>query len=57
MLDDIANGDLAVPLPAGDVNNPTSTTENQEKIFTRSKREIVSGDLRNEDEDHTLDVV
>ena len=57
MLDDIASGDLAVPVPAGQTNLPTSTTLGQEKIFTRSKFDISGGELRNPDEGKSLDTV
>lgn len=56
MLDDIANKDLTLPLPAGATNLPTSTTLGQQKIFTRSKFEE-DGTLRNPDEGKSLDVV
>ena len=56
MLDDIANNDLTLPLPAGQTNLPTSTTLGQQKVFTRSKFDE-DGNLRNEDEGKSLDVV
>lgn len=57
MLDKIANGTIGLPLPAGDINMPHSSTLGQEKVFTHSKFETGSGDLRNEDEARSLDDV
>ena len=57
VLGKIADGDLAIPLPSGSINDPQSTTEGQEKIFSRSKFEKESGTRRNEDEIGTLDVI
>ena len=36
-LDDLADGNLGLPLPSGAINLPQSNTQNQEKIFSRSK--------------------
>ncbi len=55
-LQKIADKDIALPLPGGDINLPQSTTEGQEKVFSRSKFEKDSGTRRNEDEIGTLDV-
>ena len=53
----IADGDMAIPLPAGSINNPQSTTSGQQKVFTRTKREVGTGTIRNEDEGKSLDTV
>lgn len=55
VLKDIADGDLSVPLPSGVFNLPQSNTENQEKVFTRSKFDS-DGNLLNEEETGSLDV-
>ena len=55
-LDDLAEGNLGLPLPTGSINDPVSTTENQEKEFTPRKRDF-QGNVLNKDEDGTLNVV
>ena len=57
LLMKIADGDMALPLPAGSINLPRSSTKGQEKIFSRTKRGVGTGTVLNEDEDKTLDVV
>jgi hypothetical protein len=56
LLRKIADGEMALPLPSGAINLPHSTTEGQEKVFTRSKFDH-DGTRRNEDESGSLDVV
>lgn len=55
-LDEIAAGESALPLPAGTLNLPRSTTEDQQKIFTRTKLDK-SGTIKNPDEPKSLDVI
>lgn len=55
-LQKVADQDIALPLPAGSINLPQSTTEDQEKAFSRSKFDKETGTQRNEDEIGTLDV-
>jgi phage gp36-like protein len=57
MLTSIADGDIILPLPASSNSNPRSNTEGQEPIFTRSKFETSSGEVKNPDEGHSLDTV
>lgn len=56
LLQKIADGDLALPLPAGAINMPQSTTEGQEPIFTRTKFNTSDGSVRNDDQRGSLDV-
>ncbi len=56
VLAKIADGALSLPLPSGAINDPQSTTQGQEKIFSRSKFEKESGTRLNEDEIGTMDV-
>ena len=56
LLEKIADGTVSLPLPAGTINMPQSTTESQEPIFTRSKINTSDGSLRNEDQRRSLDV-
>lgn len=55
-LDQIAAGESALPLPAGTLNLPKSTTDKQLKIFTRTKVDD-SGTVLNPDQPKSLDVV
>jgi phage gp36-like protein len=55
-LDDMARGDFTPPVVAGTTNNPTSSTRDQEKVFTRSKFDH-DGNRLNPDERGSLDVV
>ncbi len=55
-LEKVANKDLSLPLPQGSISNPQSSTLKQEKAFSRSKFDVSGGNLRNEDENKTLDV-
>lgn len=57
ILDKIATGAIGLPLPAGSINMPHSSTLGQEKSFSRTKSDVGTGDIRNEDEQHTLDGV
>lgn len=55
ILEKIATGAIGLPLPAGTINLPHSSTLGQEKAFSRTKVDIGTGTVRNEDEQHTLD--
>jgi hypothetical protein len=55
-LDALARGELNLPLPTADINDPRSTTLGQAKIFTRTKTDN-AGTVRNPDEAGSLDVV
>lgn len=57
LLMKIADGDMALPLPAGSINLPQSTTKGQQKIMTRTKRGVGTGTILNEDEGKSLDTV
>lgn len=57
ILEKIANGELGLPLPTGDINMPHSSTEGQQRKLDITKREIGTGEVRNPDEEHTLDGV
>jgi phage gp36-like protein len=57
ILDQIRQGLLGLPLPAGSINLPQSSTEGLQRRFCLSKDEIGTDEIRNPDEEHTLDVI
>lgn len=56
ILDKIRQGLLALPIPAGSINMPHSSTDGQQRRLSLTKWNDRYQGVRNPDEDHTLDV-
>lgn len=57
ILSEIKSGTMVLPLPAGSINMPHSSTQGQQRRLSVSKLEEGTLELRNPDERHTLDTI